>query len=376
MRASGLPIRAAWVVAALAATSCTSQHAVPARAPATSPSVVVSTTGTSTPSTNAAPVVPSGSPVAGPGASGGVSFVSSGLGFGLARGPQLVQSHDGGRTWRAVGGRIPISTEASGYAQVMFASATTGFVFADGIVVTHDGGQTWEPIRVNGVVHSMAIRDGRGWAVSDGCGGQCLFSGLTDGGSWTQVFSGQGVFGSQVALASGGAFFSDGAMLARTVDGGKTWRHLSLPKCSWGPAVAVAALTMRHLWVACFAIGADAVPVSWYESTDGASTWRIRAATANPDGAPAVGTPASFDHVGDFVVRPDGTLVMTGFKIGSVWLSFDGGAHWKMTFADDGGGGYSIQFTDNHTGWIESVAAIYRTFDGGLHWTKVLSTTE
>src|SRR5207302_2095202 len=118
--------------------SCTS-HSSSARQSTTTSTLTTPSSATTT----TGPVVAPGAEVPGS-AIRAFSFVGPAVGFGVTAVPQLVESNDGGSTWRARGGRIPLSISAN--PRLAFASATTGFVYDEDIVVTHDRGETWSAI--------------------------------------------------------------------------------------------------------------------------------------------------------------------------------------------------------------------------------------
>ena len=106
-----------------------------------------------------------------------ISFVSSGLGFGLYAAQSaptptapllLVETSDGGRVWEAIG---PTTLDNGVYRPgLLFLDASHGFVWSGGALSrTHDGGRSWAsvalPGRVLDVTHAGPIL----WALTSTC---------------------------------------------------------------------------------------------------------------------------------------------------------------------------------------------------------------
>ena len=181
------------------------------------------------------------------------SFASTRHGWAIGRGGVLVETSDGGRTWRPFR-RDPCPPEASGWWHLARASASRGWVLCRddsqslpgerALYETRDGGRSWK------------LRASRGSALpSVGRGFDAAFairniSFLPSGRGWIWRYA------------------SDSPLV--TLDGGRTWRRATrrwpFPSMVWGaaPTNSVA-----------FAL-ADTVPEQLLARTrDGGRSWRI-----------------------------------------------------------------------------------------------------
>jgi photosystem II stability/assembly factor-like uncharacterized protein len=163
---------------------------------------------------------------------------------------------------------------------------------------------------------------------------------------------------------------SAGARVARTTDGGRTWRDvtpspvraLSAPNLS----VVLLAADERHAWLAESTYPHAAV----YRTADGGRTWN-RSALPDAAGYVRLLGHAGLDHAW--------LLVWTGASMQGisydVYQSNDGGRRWRhlapgpeMSWASD------VTFATPSAGWLTGGGSVFYTFlvtrDAGRHWAQ------
>ena len=217
----------------------------------------------------------------------------------LAAGPgessRIYKTTDGGESWR----QQAVNREAKGFWDAMaFWDEQNGLVFGDPvegrfqILATEDGGASWKPADPAGMPQALAKEGAfaasgtclvaRGtreaWFVTGGSGKGRVFNTADRGKTWrvteTPVAAGNessGIFSialgdDGIGILAGGDYRRPGdtvGTVARTTDGGQTWRLAGkmTPFCS-----AVARVGNR--W---FAVGTAGA----HESLDGGENWRL-----------------------------------------------------------------------------------------------------
>lgn len=306
----------------------------------------------------------------------------------------LVASHtaDGGVTWSppVTVTTLAAASESQGVA-VRFADSQHGWVSGPGLFATADGGQTWQPAAVTGTVEPVAPAGGTAWALDYPCGNdQACAPTLIESPVAPERWAPAGVQPTLPAapatllrVSARIAFIvtvGGRALWFKTQDGGATWRPVTNP-CGGDLADAPASLDGRTIWVACGvepSAGSELKQV--FVSSDGGTTWQLRAQTADLSG-PAVGTLTQGGYVNDLQVASESVGLMA-LSRGGLLRTADGGRTWSQvdlpatTFGDlvpllwvldashawvgTGSGGYP-----------EGSPGLFRSTDGGLAWSQV-----
>jgi photosystem II stability/assembly factor-like uncharacterized protein len=149
-------------------------------------------------------------------------------------------------------------------------------------------------------------------------------------------------------------------MVARTVDGGKTWRSAPFGghSCSTGSTFSLDFVDARHGWIVEYEAGGFA---DLWRTTDGGRRWQWLRHRLPGDGAVEFRTP-SVGWLGGF----DG-----------LYRTHDAGRHWRRALLPGKhfGAFASPQFFGRSavTAAVgDRTAAAFRTTDGGRHWRRTL----
>ncbi len=250
-----------------------------------------------------------------------VCFVNGSTGFAVGGNREddpsvLVRTKDGGRTWE----RIPLESNSRLYA-IHFPTPEVGYAVGihQTVVKTIDGGESWQ----------MVSTEIDGWYASV---------------HFTTEETGFVVGGDQAGKG----------LLIRTTDGGKTWRHLDLPKKddpfeSFRDVLFVSKTTG-------FVVGQNGVILntidageSWTAQTSGSDTW-LR----------------SIGFIDDKI----------GFVVGTEVLlkTVDGGQVWSPLAKGRFGKLNDVVFLDADRGYIADFSgSILETVDGGETWSVAIS---
>jgi photosystem II stability/assembly factor-like uncharacterized protein len=233
----------------------------------------------------------------------------------------------------------------------------------------------------------------------------------TDGGAtWTAqkstgAFNGTGL---DVGFTSRTRGVWVNSYLYSTVDGGAAWKQRKVPG-RWGGGSFVDYATPSVVWVA-GAYGSDGTGRCVARSTDGGRTWRLCLSQSTAPGrmptslsAPG-GTVAYIWSGGLMTTRDAGRTWRTvnthhSFKLTASWMldfptakagwmlrydsaqlfrTVDGGSHWTQQMAKLQQRFFGMDFVNAKAGWVIGAAgSVYQTVDGGLDWTyHKVATTE
>ena len=290
---------------------------------------------------------------------------ASGAVFGGTGRDGVVKSTDGGATWTA--GRGFLSLEVTSILvdpaspKRLFVGTTQG-----GVHRSEDGGATWALSNeglTNRAVHSLAADPASPGALLAGTRKGAFRS--TDGGAtWTHVLKGgcepevqhlrfAPSDPKRVYAHSGRSF----CQVARSDDGGLTWRDLKAPRD--------ASSLLGHFAFHVDAASADRLLYSDDRalrlSSDGGATW-----------TPASGIPPTTRIQAIVAGKAEGELFAATAK--GIWRSADGGRTWAVA----GKGAEALNVTrlllDPSTGSIWAGAlkeGILRSTDGGKTWARV-----
>jgi photosystem II stability/assembly factor-like uncharacterized protein len=263
----------------------------------------------------------------------------------------LYATADGGRRW-AVRGRVPMGATAE------FRSPTDGWAVAVGtgaagseafaVWVTHDGGRTWR------IVRSEPMGGGGSGDV-----GWVRFTTPTSG--WLAL----------VRMAS------PGFDLARTTDGGRTWRSVRLP-VGRSPSTQVL-LQPPSFW------GETGVMSAWqdgrlvtFHTTSGGATWSAIPAQGIAPQSPNVFPGDTVVHWLTARLGWVGPLATRAGAPGLIERTADGGRTWETVARVRGltwGMATSLDVVTPRVAWLlvlrsaDAGYEIWRTRDGGRSWT-------
>ncbi len=261
---------------------------------------------------------------------------------------------------------------------VFFVSKSTGWVAGEHgtLLETTDGGDTWnavlggDPASNEEPIERLRFIDAtHGWAVK----GRSSLLRTSDGENWEEV----GKIGDQYGYFNDYAFLSDrvgvqifqqGSRLARTQDGGKTWKVV---QSDCGVNAEVEGLTRKlgcHLKSLLFlspssgyAIGST-IPgthMVLFRTEDGGINW-------TPQLVPDVASSQeSYFWQGiAFVDENRGFAILNGNRfLGTI----DGGKTWHGVIASVRG---PLKFADPEVGWSFQEKQLTYTVDGGKRWSS------
>jgi photosystem II stability/assembly factor-like uncharacterized protein len=288
----------------------------------------------------------------------GVAWATPTHGFASGESETLIETSDGGATWRNV--NLGISPSDPFY-NVYCRDADNCFVIgnATGNGPDHwrttNGGATWQQI--------TSFPNGGSWRQIDFVSASVGFMGsngatvrTTDGGAtWTlmsgfpdcPVIYGMDFRDALVGLAGGERVSTSEPGIFKTTDAGVTWVRKFSQSAN------------DVLWLN----GATAIAtigVSIYRSTDAGETWSVISGQISTG-------------FGKMTLLPNGTIVGVS-STGDAWRSADGGFNWTQTLVGLGAlpTSWNVSFFDNQLGAIVGQGGfIFKTTDGGLTWAML-----
>lgn len=272
------------------------------------------------------------------------------------------QTHDGGQTWQASQPLSrPSTLEFFVFSQIEFLNASNGWLLAHlgvgmshdyvAIFTTSDGGKTWKRV-VDPDLNNLPMA--------------CQKTGVT----FVDVNTGW------AAGNCGGVI--DGYYLYQTMDGGATWKAVTLPlpggspsdqftksgTYCWADAPRFLSGSDGFLSISCN-MTAESVQKRWlYYTRDAGKTW----AAAN--------LPASLGTF-EFINPQSGWylgLASPDSPVGSkIYATVDGGKTWQSISVVNWNG--QLNFVDAKNGWIVAKAgdesALVHSSDGGRSWQEI-----
>jgi len=292
----------------------------------------------------------------------GVAWASATHGFAAGESLTLLETFDGGATWRDVSlpstSQEPLYNVACIDANICVAmgnSATTG----RDVYRTSNAGVSWQRVTAfplgGSWYHIDFVSPTVGFMGSNGATVRTQDAGAT----WTlqsgypscPVMYGMDFRDALVGLCGGDRVSTGdgGPGIFKTTDGGVTWVRKFSQSAN------------DVLWLndtTAIAI----VGVSIYRSTDTGETWSQISSQL-------------FTGLDEMVLLPNGTIVGVS-PGGDGWRSTDGGVNWTRTLAGISSlpANWNVSFFDNQSGAIVGQGGtVVKTTDGGLTWTKVNS---
>lgn len=292
----------------------------------------------------------------------GVAWPTATHGFASGEGLTLVETFDGGATWREVDlpgtSTDPLYNVACADANVCVAignSATTG----PDIYRTSNAGATWQRVtsfplggswyHLDFVSPTVGFMGSNGATVRTQDGGATWT--LRSGYPSCPVMYGMDFRDSLVGLCGGDrvSTIDGGPGIFKTTDGGVTWVRKFSQSAN------------DVLWLNDTTAIAT-VGVSIYRSTNSGDTWSQI-------------TTALFTGLDEMTLLPNGTIVGVSLG-GDGWRSTDGGFNWTRTLVGTGAlpANWNVSFFDNQIGAIVGLGgSFFKTTDGGLTWTALNS---
>jgi photosystem II stability/assembly factor-like uncharacterized protein len=248
------------------------------------------------------------------------------------RNGELRRTTDAGRSWTVIGHTPRLVSLA-------FASSQRGFALSEHqrLLQTADGGRSWTLLR------SFHVGFG-GWGSID-------FSDGRDG--W-------------VALSD---------RLFRTRNGGLTWRRVDAPCSRLMLYVGgVSFLDARRGFLVCGGQPATIMQAKEvYESTDGGTSWKLRACVRFVRGSGCPGVIGADGHASGLDFRDDRVGLLVTDR-GGIARTHDAGRRWRNTlFTDDEDEVMATSWASDTTVYalLYHGAKIVRSDDGGRHWKPV-----
>jgi hypothetical protein len=333
-----------------------------------------------------------------------ISFVSPKLGWMLGAAPcggltcaTVVHTTNGGATWSQVGTvGAPITFEReSGVTEIRFADDLHGWAFEPGMWSTSDGGVRWTreaPPGDGRLVLGLAADSQVVYAVVSTCrlNRECdapatLWQTTPGQGSWTQapvtlpVFTGfdlatLSLHGTVAYLAVPAGLFANPSVEPDVLDvtlDGQTWTSQPDPcdPSNGETLTSLVAITDAKVALLCQGnIGFGKAEKRILRSSDNAQTTHD------------AGTLSLWGITSQLAGRPDGTIAVSSYSIGS-WIYLNTGGQSWTTSADlgDGGQGWNdILYVTDTVGFVVHGPAaccgdhgpgeLWVTLDGGVTW--------
>jgi photosystem II stability/assembly factor-like uncharacterized protein len=290
----------------------------------------------------------------------------------------VVGTSDGGRTWsKAVQVGPPLDVSDSGSPRKLtFINRNDGFFYGStSAFATHDGGRTWTALGIEaGWFAEIKGRGTTAWVISYPCAKAvvCPYevrSSPDAGRTWSAPHPLPVSFSPDDALA-----IADTGLLVSsvptgdielTLDRGTTWR--SIPThCPANTSRSVVTTTDgNELWELCQ--GASEIGSSkLFVSTDGGKSWSLGTSRL-----PGIENKPPIYHSPDYstmlVASLPGTAVMASNQT-TIAITHDGGRTWSYV-GEAGLLFQSLSFANATDGWaVDNSSNVWTTSDGGDHW--------
>lgn len=264
--------------------------------------------------------------------------------------------------------------------------------YVQSLLRTTDGGIHWRDVTPSNPpgqkirrVYKMELLDSlTAWvsatpAASDST---ILFRTVDGGQTWKNVTLPDGLASMSFISARDGWFMSWEAAVYRSTDGGDTWKKIASPKRGKEngdfPFRQILSLTFLNPTMGVVTGFTDASDfVYLYVTRDGGYTWRQQKLSLPPQviGPGAVGEPPTFFTAQDGILPEPYGSYNSGMGV-VFYVTHDGGTTWMYTTPVSLTNWYrSSSFADMNHGWVVDIAgALYLTSDGGRHWTKIEPT--
>ena len=289
----------------------------------------------------------------------------------------VIHSSDGGRTWSKSVQVGPSSdgSDAGVPRQLTFINPNDGFEYGStSAFATHDGGRTWKAVGLK--PYWFASIKGRGttaWVISYPCakGTLCPYEvrlSVDAGRTWSAPHPLPVGFSpaDAVAIADTGLLVASvpAGDIELTLDAGTTWRSVAA-KC---PPTTIRSVVTTYdgneLWVLCQGTQGSGF-TKLFVSTDGGKSWTVRTNLPGSENkAPIYFSP---DYSTKLVSTRPGTALITSNQM-TIAITHDGGLTWS-TVGLEGILFQSFTFASATDGWaVDNSTKIWTTSDGGDDW--------
>lgn len=259
-----------------------------------------------------------------------------------------------------------------------------------GVMKSTDGGATWSTTGLNWVRSDLRYTrklvrnptDGR-ILVATSIG---IFYTDNGGTSWTQANTGV-FYDLEQMPGSTGTFYASAvsgttAQVFRSTDNGATWTQVHSLASSNRAELTVSAANTNYVGVL-YSKSSDSGFNGFYSSTNGGTSWSLKASTPNLLGWNATGNDAGGQGWYDLCVVTDPTNANIIY-IGGVntWKSTNGGTTWTINTMWTTSGSvpvvhadkHALEFQNNTTLFQGNDGGIYRTTNGGTSWTDLTNS--
>ena len=269
-------------------------------------------------------------------------------------------------------------TDGGALRSIRFINPSDGFVYGGtAAFATHDGGRTWGAVGVKATFFAQHAITGRGnnaWLLTYPCvkGTLCNYevrSSVDGGRTWSSPSSLPSGFSplDVIPVGDNGLLVSSVPLgdMELTLDGGATW-NLIRTQCDVGtPRAMVASVDGNELWELCTS-SQKFVPQKFFVSNDGGRSWSLHATSQLPP-------EQSLAPFSTILVSTKAGTAITASNLSTISITHDGGATWTKV-GPDGVAFQSIGFANATEGWaVDSTKSIWSTSDGGEHWTVLQS---
>jgi photosystem II stability/assembly factor-like uncharacterized protein len=303
-------------------------------------------------------------------------------------------------------------TNAAPAQSLAFDDHGDGFLYGPDLVVTHDGGKSWTRSRQPGAVLSVQALGRSVWMIESDCSSprahacSLRLEKSTDGGwTWSSSLAPPGAVDNR-GLSGGAAqewldriTQSEAYVLSSSVstpeseasdtplwfttNGGMSWSRRTIPCGAWASdSVAISVAPDRGLLAVCAGEpGAGNEAKTAMRSTNDGVTWSVRSACSGSACDTDALTPG---YLGGIVA----TSAMTAFLYGSrssLLVTHDAGRVWRAVqprIGDSSGGTEQAIFFNRSDGVVlgengnnDDLSTLWRTRDGGEKWTVVVPQT-
>jgi photosystem II stability/assembly factor-like uncharacterized protein len=284
-----------------------------------------------------------------------VYFLDQNRGWVAGSGGTLLETIDGGQTWRKL---YPLTKD--NLRDVYFANEKIGWLIAERDVLkqntndeprtyllkTEDGGFSWRRVFLNGfdvnarLVRAVFADAERGWLFGES---GIVFATRDGGAHWVRQPSPTKhlLLGGAFADYAHGWLVGAGATILQTSDGGMTWQSGNV-RDGDGARFTAASFVGNNLGWAVGTAGRV------FATTDGGRTWFEQRSNVNDD----LSDVKFIDASEGWAVGTQGTLLYTR----------DGGVHWSATSSGTSHALERIFFIDRNRGWAVGFGGTILTY--------------